>query len=304
MTIDAIGELHELETADGNKLVLPGGDRAFLAYGGYGAPPVNYITRRGYKQHGLTEVDYLLDARNVSITLWQNKACSRQEYWDNRYALHEFLRPNRGGALRMTLRQPDGSLRALYVRANPGLTFPSPADNSWMINEPLEFVAFDPIWFDPAAVVSVVPGITADQLVFPITFDVSNIIFGESGLLFESAITYTGSWQTFPVITLTGPYTSATIRHIEQDLIITLNVPIMSGQSRTLDLTPGNQSLVDGSGANQFGDLGPLSNLVNFSIVPAPEAPGGVNTIRITLFGAIAGLSTVTLTYNTRYFAL
>lgn len=301
MTIEPIGELHELLTADGNKLVLPGGDKAFLAYGGYGAPPIQYITRRGYRQHGQTEVDYQLDARSFSVQLWQQNACSRQEYWDNRYALQEFLRPNRGGQIQFTLRQPDGSLRSLMVRANPGLIFNAPSDNSWGINEPLEFTAFDPIWFDPSIVSLSVVSEISSHLVFPITFPIQ---FGTSGLQFNQAIVYAGSWRTYPTITITGPYQSATLRHAEQDVLITLNVAILAGQSRILDLTPGQQRITDGAGVNHFGDLGPLSNLIDFCLLPDPELSGGVNSIEIILNRGIAGQSSVTLAYQTRYFAL
>lgn len=304
MTYNAIGELHELETADGKKLVLPGGDVAFLAYGNYGAPPTEFITRRGYKQDGVTEIDYLLNTRNLSVTIWQASACSRQEYWDNRHALHEFLRPNRGGPLKFTLRQPDGSLRSLYVRADPGLILPAPGDNSWLIQEPIEFIAFDPVWFEPDTVVTNVTSSISEQLVFPITFDNANIIFGESGLLFIDAVTYTGTWESYPTITITGPYTAVTVRHLERQIVLTLSVAILANETRVLTLTPGSQSLVDGMGNNKFSELGPLSNLVNFSILPEPEVVNGLNTLRVNLTGGVAGQSSVTIAYNRRYFAL
>lgn len=304
--MSAIGELHKLETADGRVLVLPSDDVLFLAWGNYGQSAIEFTTRRGYKQHGVTEVSYQLGTRNISVELYMAPDCTRQQYWDNRHLLLDFLRPNRGGPLTLTLRQPDGAERAIVVRADPGLTFPADqqSDNSWAINEPIEFIAFDPIWFDPETVSSNLSGANSAYLVFPITFDDGNIIFGQSGLVFEAAITYRGTWETFPTIEINGPYTQVNITHEQTGTIITLNVAIGSGAKRILDLTPGAQSLVDGSGNNKFSDLGPLSNLVDFNIRPAPEVPGGVNTISVELIGGLAGVSGVTLAYQTRYIAI
>ena len=94
------------------------------------------------------------------------------------------------------------------------------------------------------------------------------------------------------------------ITHVQTGVVITLNVAITAGKQRILDLTPGAQSLVDGSGANKFSELGPLSNLVDFNVRPDPEAAGGVNTIKVELIGGLDGTSSVTLEYKTRYIAI
>lgn len=304
--MSAIGELHKLETADGKMLVLPSDDVLFLAYGNYGNSEINFVTRRGYQQHGVTEVGYTLGTRAISIDLYMQPGCTRQEYWDNRQLLLNFLRPNRNGPLTLTLRQPNGAERAIIVRADPGLMFPGnqQSNNDWDIQEPIEFIAFDPIWFDPTEVSSDLAGVIAAQLVFPITFDDKNIFFGESGLTFQAAITYTGTWETYPKFTISGPYTSVKITHVQTGVVITLNVAITSGKQRILDLTPGAQSLVDRNGVNKFGELGPLSNLVDFNIRPDPETAGGLNTIKVELIGGIGGDSGVTLAYKTRYIAI
>lgn len=300
---DVIGDLFALETADGDKLYFPDPARAFLAYGNFGAPPTNFITRQGYKQHGVSEVDYLLGPRTVSISLWRRAACSRDEYWANRAELLDFLRPNRGGPLTLTLRQPGGAQRSLMVHADPGLVFPpNVEDNHWQVEETLDFVAFDPIWFDPSTVTLTPVSANDQELVFPIDFP---IIFGTAGLLFSTGnIAYTGTWRSYPTLILTGPYTSARIEQLTLDVTIELTVPISAAQRRTITLTPGAQSVVDENGQSAFSELGPNSNLIDFYLAPDPEAAGGINVIRAQLFGGTAGVSAFQMTYNRRYFGI
>lgn len=300
---DVIGDLFSIETADGDKLYFPDGDRAFLAYGNFGAPPTQFITRQGYKQHGVTEVDYLLQPRDISISLWRRAACSRDEYWSNRAELLNLMRPNRGGPFILTLRQPSGAMRSIITRADPGLIFPpNVSDNHWQVEEEIGLIAFDPIWFDPATVTLTPQSSNDENLVFPITFP---IIFGTAGLLFSSGnIAYTGTWRSYPTFTLDGPYTSARIEQQTLGIIIELTVPITAAQSRTIVLTPGSQSVLDENGQSAFNELGPNSNLVDFYIAPEPEAPGGVNVVQGQLFGGTAGISSFSMSYNTRYFGI
>lgn len=279
-----IGELHSLMTADGKYLFVPDEEVQFLTYGGYGLPPTQFVTRRGYRQHGVTEVDYLLEPRAVSVRLYHVGACSRQQYWDNRARLLEFLRPNRTGPLVLTLYQPDGAKRALSVRANPGLQFPpvGPDANAWNIDEQIEFIAFDPLWFDPDEEDHVLTGGYGSDLVFPATFP---ILFGPSGLQFTEDLAYAGTWRTYPVVEIDGPYRQATVQNVGAGVRLGLTVPIAYGEKRIIDLTPGAQRIVDGNGANRFGELAPDSNLVDWAIYPEPEVAGGVQQVLVTLVG-------------------
>jgi hypothetical protein len=167
-----LGELLSITTFDGKVLTMH--DQAVRArlYGNFGAPPTDFQTRRGFQQDGVLEVNVTLQPRIVNLQLFQAPACDRQSYWNNRLALHEYLRPNRNGPITFTMRTQNGNQRALTVRAHPGLQFPPPAldDNSWNVLEPLEFIAFDPLWFDPTQVQTTKISTADSNLVFPITF--------------------------------------------------------------------------------------------------------------------------------------
>lgn len=300
--MDQYGDVLMITTADGNELIFSDPDVRLLSYGNLGAPQTQFITRQGYKQNSRTELDYLLQPRTITVELWHSPACDRQTYWDNRRDLHDFLRPNRGGPLTFTLRTPNGDLRSIIVRADPGMIFPSSNNNNnWNVQESFDFIAFDPTFFDTAQIALVLASTAETQLVFPITFPIS---FGTSNLLFSAGtITYAGTWKTYPIITLTGPYTRAVVTNVQTGIVFFLSVAILAGQQRIIDLTPGAQSIEDASGENKFSDLGPGSDLVNFNLRPDPEVAGGNQEIQIQLIDG-TGASGASLAYFTRYFGL
>lgn len=303
MTDNQVGDVLSITTADGNELVLINQDVKLLAYGGLGASPTQFITRRGYKQNSVTEVDLLLSPRTISVELWHSPACDRQTYWQFRQDLHQFLRPNRNGPLTFTLQTPDGTERSIIVRADPGLVFPAQSnDNSWNIREQFDFLANDPTFFDATQTVTALSSTTQTQLIFPITFPIT---FGTTDVfLTTGSITYLGTWKSYPTITLTGPYTRANIQHVQRGINISLSVAIAAGESRIINLTPGAQSITDANGNNKFSDLGAGSDLVDFAIYPNPEAAAGLNTITVQLVDGTPSVSTASIRYYSRYFAL
>lgn len=298
----SINETISFETHDGNVLVLPNSIYVYETFpGNFGAPPTNFIVRSGYKQDGSTEIAYILGEREFELEFWRADACNRIEYWQNRAALLEYFRPNRGGAMTMTVTRPDSTQRSLTVRATPGFVYEAMRNNDWNVRERISFRAFDPIWFDPATNALSVTASISNDLVFPITFPIQ---FGPSGLLFTQAITYTGTWKSFPTLRLDGPYTHVTISNLTTGISIFFTVAISAGQYRILDLMPGNQSLIDENGNDAFSDLGPTSNLVDFCLKPDPEVAGGTQMIQATFYGGSNGVSAFTISYFAKYFGI
>lgn len=300
---DQLGDVLHIETFDGEELWFTDPDVKLLAYGNFGAPPQEFITRRGYRQNGSTEVDLLLQSRTISVELWHSPACDRQNYWDVRSELHDFLRPNRNGPITFTLRTPNGDLRSIIVRADPGLVFPPQSNNNnWNIQEQLDFIAFNPLFFNSDQSINVLASSVQTDLVFPITFPIQ---FGVSGVFLTTGnITYLGTWKSYPTITLTGPYTRAVIINQQTGVVIYMSVAILAGEQRIIDLTPGEQSITDANGVNKFSDLGAGTNLIDFALLPDPEVAGGIQEITIQLVDGINGTSAAELDYFERFFAL
>jgi hypothetical protein len=298
-----IGDVIRIESYDGLTLEFPDPTIRLLSYEGLGAPPIQFITRRGYKMNGQVLIDTLLNSRSLDIQFWHSPACDRQDYWDVRAELHNIFRPNRGGPLTLTLFEPGGNQRAIQAWVDPGFSFPMD-DNNWSVNETLSLTAFDPIWYDPDATSTDydMTGQVNTDLVFPITFP---IIFGTSGLIFSTgSITYPGTWKTYPVFTLTGPYTSATISNLQTNAVLTMVVPISAGETRIIDLTPGSQRIEDANGVSRFNELGEDSNLVELNIRPDPEVAGGIQTIRVIMLNGTMGQSGAHIQYFNRYYAI
>lgn len=297
-------DIHILEAFDGLAQVFPADNQYVLvSYGDFGAPPVNFITRRGYKQDGETFLDYTYGRRTVSLEINFNVTddTSRTAYWDVRAGLHNLLRHNRGGVMTYTLLRADGTKRALKVLPNPGMTLPASPDN-WELREPVQFVAFNPTWFDPDTTDLTMSGAVGANLVFPIIFP---ILFGPSGVVFTSgSITYVGTYRSYPTFTLTGPYDWVNIENQATTVSIGLSVPIGANETRVITLEPGSLSIVDGSGANKFAELAPNSDLINFNIRPDPLVADGIQEITVQMQGGSAGVSGAQLSYNTRYLAI
>jgi len=194
--------------------------------------------------------------------------------------------------------------RSIVVRADPGAIFAEDPqrESGWFIQEKINFIAFDPIWFDPSTNI-LAPSSTQSQfLIFPITFPIQ---FGVNGLQFVAQVTYAGSWYGYPIITLTGPYQSAVITNTATGVSFTMNVPLIGGAQRIINTTPGILSVVDATGVSYFSELGPASNLVDFNLRPDPEAVGGVQTITVNMLGTSAGQgSAASVSYQNRYFGL
>lgn len=295
-------DIHILEAFDGKGLVVPSEDYAMISYGDFGAPPVNFITRRGYKQTGDTFLDFTVGRRAITLELNRANCDDRAQYWAFRADLHNLLRQNRGGLMTYTLLQPGDVKRSLRVYPDPGMTFPPSQGDNWEIRESVRFVAFDPIWFDPDAADLTLSGIVGADLVFPITFPIA---FGPSGVNFSTGlIAYPGTWVSYPTFVLTGPYDWVNIQNVQTQVSIGLSVPVGAGETRTIVLTPGDQSVTDQGGSNRFSDLAPDSNLIGFNIRPAPLVTNGQQEIAVQMQGGVMGQSGATIMYSNRYLAI
>lgn len=300
-----VGEIWEITTFDG--LVYQSSDyysRAVLTTpGDLGLPPIDFITRKPYKQPGEVELTYRLNPRDFSISL-ATRGCSRAAYWQARQDLLQVCRPNRGGVVTVTLTQEDGTKRSILARCLSPVFPEQSVDvwNEWGFTEQVILKALDPIWFNPSVNSSAVASAAFTELAFPITFDADNIWFGNAGFFGSRTFAYTGTWYSRPKITITGPFTTAYVYHQQLGNFIEFLQAISAGSTLVIDLQPDVPSVTI-NGVDYFGFLAPQSDISQFRIEVDPLVSGGNNTLGFNLPG-YTGATTVNVEYKTRYIGI
>ncbi len=299
-------------TPDGVEYVLDAEKDRALIFGvsGLGMPPIEYLTERGPHQHGETIIDYRLQSRVLQM-LYRREGCSRQDYWDNRSELLDVMRPNRQrttsgkpapGQLRKIL--PNQQIRDIDVFIQQGPDFEQ-AGNVWdehSFETVLRLVAPEPTLYNPYSVEVEVTPEAESELGYPAGYPVA---YGEGGAFDQTFdLTYTGSWESNPVIYLVGPLTEALIENLTtgEKLEFTYNVP--AGRIVTVDLRYLHKTIINDLGVKLgTGVLTSDSDFGTFHLATHPEAPGGINEIRLAGEGLPAS-SRIIFSYNTRFIGI
>jgi len=174
--------------------------------------------------------------------------------------------------------------------------------------EVLRLTAPDPVWFNPNEQ-SITWSIDVtgnlifyelpdwpDRLEFPIWFS------GDF-LISDVTLSYVGTWPSRPQIVLTGPFDSFILENQSTSDRLVLNYTAANGEIVTIDLyglEAHNQFGVDLT--NYLYNSGTVdSDLVTFKLAPHPQVANGLNVMHMELLGAIAGVTTVNMSWKTRY---
>lgn len=282
-------------------------NRALMSFTGWGMPEIEYITQRGPFQHGVTLLNYRLEPRVIQYVYRQVGGC-RDDYWDNRAALVNTLRPNRGvggcvthGRLRKI--RYDGTVRDLMVVIEQGPPFQARGSDwdEWAITETLRFIAHDPIVFNPAQkTANWTLSTPVDHLIFPITFP---IVFGTAIVNDTLNVVYDGTWLTYPTIVITGPLNGPIVENQSTGETLTIGWDVPVGKTLTINLAYGIKTVTDSDGVSRVGTVSTNSDLATFHIAPDPEVAGGVNTLKVS--GSAADTNTaVVISWYDRYIGI
>ena len=311
-------ELDELIDPTGLSFNLQNGrTRAVLSEVGGGTPPLSYLVSRGPLQDGATIRGFRLNPRAyIMLVRWQG--CSRDQYWQYRAKLLDWVRPNRqviGTLNPYTLRKYltiNGVpvKRDLYVMIESGPEFVGRSPAQWDeqgFSETLRWVAYDPTWYDAAETTVVNFPTYTDNLVFPITFP---IVFGSGIVSSTLSIAYAGTWATFPTLVIQGPIDGPTFTNILTGEVIALNYAVATGEQVTIDLAYGAKTVTNNTGDNLIQYVTDASSMATFHLEPFPSAPAttpggslGANQINVSGSGA-TGDTVFTVRYRNRYFGL
>lgn len=305
-------EFTEYYAPDGTKFRFDNHYRFFMSGEGYGMPGLDYISQKAPLQHGETIYDYRLQPRIIQLSMREN-ACNRQGYWDSRANLLNILRPNRQylnqfelGVLRKIL--PNGNKRDIKAIIQEGPAFPAGDGGRWdahAITETLRFICPDPTFYDPT-LDEVYYMTTSDaHFVLPFEFDGGDIVFADRAEIISVNVSYTGTWISYPVITIVGPINAIVITNESTGEVISMAAyNILDGEEVTIDLSFGYKTVTSSINGNILGYVSPGSDLATFGIVPDPTVPGGVNVISVTGSGTTPGITNLIVRYYTRYIGI
>lgn len=301
-----IGELIQFIKSDGTVFDLNSPpSRGILNMSGWGKPPDERHTISGPYQHGETMVSYRLKPRPISMDI-VHKYTSRSELLAGRSNLLNQMGLNNAssnapvaGTLRWEFFENGvHKIRCLDVFLSKGLGFtPLNGWREWTVAEGLEFTAHNPVVYDPTDRTSVISTYTA-TLIFPVTFP---FVLGTS--YGTSTITYTGTWEDHPTITITGPAVGIYIENLGTGKKIRLDYTISLGETVTLVLGYNNITVTNNLNDDLLSYVSDDSDLGEFSILYDPVLTGGTNIIVVYTIGATA-TTTFTFTYHNRYYGI
>jgi hypothetical protein len=309
-------EIDQYIAPDGQTYTFHNGVDSFLmSFEGTGMPEIEYMEQRGPYQHGTTIYDFRLNPRTIQYVT-KRKVCDRFSFWDARTELLNALRPNRQtsgtfGLGKLRKKFMDGSIRDIDVLIKQGPRFGARDMAVWeetVITESLIFYAPDPTFYDPTQICLQWTLAAYNHWILPFSFIYngagSDLVFGSNIINDSLNVVYAGSWLTYPTIVITGPLSGPTVYNVTTGEKIKLVYNVGTGEIITISLAYGNKTVTNNLGANLIGTVTSDSDLATFHIAPAPEAAGGVNTLRIYGHNAVVGTTDIQIAYYTRYIGI
>jgi hypothetical protein len=292
-----MAESFVLRNTAGDSLTL-----AVMEHDGLGMAPVRRQTNQGPTQHGQTLVAARLRPRIVTLKL-KVTGTSASNLW-TQHNLYTRMMNQINAQFYLDVTLDSGATRRLDVAYYQGLTLSREArlSRAYTTLEMLQLIADDPILYD-ATPISYSFGLGGGGTGTPVPLIVPTTI-GSSVIDDTQTITYTGTWEEYPVIKITGPLEDCVITNTTTDEKLDFTgTTIGAGDYYEIDLRYGYKTVTDSSGANQLADLTSDSDLATWHLAPHPEARDGINSIQVEGTSA-TGATNVAITYYTRYLGL
>jgi len=288
-TLEAIAPIGTYTLSDGNPFAIVNTEE--------GGPPVHRITDRGPLQHGDSDLDFRLDPLNWPLGL-RIYASTMAEQYNRRTTLRKIFRPSLS-AIKMRWTLENGDIRQLDCHMNGRIVFGSAQQDGFTQRCVVPLRAADPTYYDPTAQ-AVTFGVGGGGGAWAIPWAIPWSI-GAATVDQTRSIAYAGTWRSYPIITINGPINSPVITNqTTGDKLDFTGYNIAGGASVTIDCRPGIKTVVDGTGANVIDKLTDDSDLATFALEADADAPGGVNSIRVTGSSATSATE-VFLQYFNRY---
>lgn len=273
---------------------------------GIGTAPARRLVDRSPFQDGDTDVGYRVDARLINLVLLMiaPDLATADTYRD---ALYAYLRPLRNPlVLRCT--RDDGSIRQIQCHPVGVVDAPITEEDRQWGNQKLavQLRAADPIWYNPAERTTALGGATGSGTRgFVVPMPVPMVQATATKVDVIQPLIYLGTWDSYPVITVTGPGTGVTITNVTSGEVLDFpSLALGAGEYIEIDLRYGAKTIVDDAGANQIAELSDDSDLATWRLLPDPDAPGGINEIHFEVASNATDATALTILYYDRYSAL
>lgn len=262
--------------------------------------PQHRIRERGPQQHGETDLGYRLDMRTIPLALGI-LSTSLSGLDTKRQALEGYFAPGTWtSSLKITL--DGGAIRYIdgYGTTLTGAAYQQMMGFRQTIG--VRFECADPTFYDPVEYSWASaygnawdPGGLTIPLVIPLSIGIPG---------YTSTITYAGTWVAYPRMRLYGPITSWKIyNNSTGEKLDGASDTIANGCWYDFDCRYGYKTVIDSGGISQIAKLSTDSDLATFHIAPAPEVPGGVNSISV--YGTGVGAATqLVIYYYVRYIGI
>lgn len=201
-------------------------------------------------------------------------------------------------------------IRDLNVLLEAGPTLEDDrTEDTISLTDTVRLVAHDPLWRNPV-----------QQSISYVVEDLSNLVFyespnwlnravfpiwfGSSSIAGINSTTYVGTWLTRPMIIVDGPFSGVIVENVSTGDKLVMEYTAAVGERVTIDLD--TLMVTNNYGANlmkymstPYADVD--SDLITFGLYPDPQVLGGVNTISITVSGAVLGKSAIQMHWYSKY---
>lgn len=296
-----VQETFLLTNSRGDTLNLSSGGIYVMEHDGLGMPRPVRAARAGPYQHGQSLLSARLDARAVTMKLLVQGA-TESEMWGYLASLQAML-TQIDAAIYLDATLPDGTLKRLEVMYNDGLGGARKSDDLYFTTEQVvQLIADDPILYSPT-VVALTFSLGGGAGTFAVPTPVPTAV-GASTIDVSQAITYLGTWPSYPLIRLTGPITNAIVRNVStSEKLDFTGTTIAGGDYYDIDCRYGHKTVLDAAGASKIDKLTTDSDLATFHIERHPAVANGINSLQITGSG-INAATKIDLTYWVRYIGL
>lgn len=262
-----------------------------------GGPNIRRITDRGPLQDGDSDLDFRLEpiVWPLGLRISAPDAATQYTY---RITLRKIFRPSRT-PIQMRWTLENGDVRQLDCHVSGRMVFASGAQDGFSQRCVVPLRAADPTYYDPT-IQAVTFGVGGGSGSFTVPVSVPTGV-GAATVDQTRTIAYAGTWRSYPVITITGPINSCVIyNNTTGDKLDFTGYNISVGATVTIDCRPGIKTVTDASAVNLIDKLTDDSDLATFALEADADAPGGVNSIRVTGSSATSATE-VYFSYYNRY---